>query len=154
MTPWTRRQGLCQRQKQPAPSTSKLSNGSHNVLALTTRTPSAQHLQGFFQQSHRRANAETAVKVAGATAKHCVVLHGKSTFLSGTASGNDFDHECYTRANVAYSRATDLTISACPVNMQGPLVWRRFSLRCCMARARYTPMTNKHPKPSRLEVGF
>ena len=34
-----------------------------NVLALTTRTPSAQHLQGFFQQSGRRANAETAVKV-------------------------------------------------------------------------------------------
>ena len=29
------------------------------------------------------------------------------------------DHECYTRANVAYSRATDLTISACPLNMQG-----------------------------------
>ena len=87
-----------------------------NVLALTTR---AQHLQGFFQQSHRRANAETAVKVAGATAKHCVVLHGKSTFLSGTSSSNDFDHECYTRANVACSRASDLTVSACPVNMQG-----------------------------------
>ena len=90
-----------------------------NVLALTTRTLSAQHLQGFFQQSGRRANAETAVKVAGATAKHCVVLHGKSTFLSGTARGNDVDHECYTRANVAYSRATDLTVSVCPVNMQG-----------------------------------
>ena len=88
-----------------------------NVLALTTRTHSAQHLQGFFQQSGRRANAETAVKVAGATAKHCVVLHGKSTFLSGTSQGNDYDHECYTRANAAYSRATDLTISACPVNM-------------------------------------
>ena len=27
--------------------------------------------------------------------------------------------ECYTRANVAYSRATDLTILACPVNMHG-----------------------------------
>ena len=60
-----------------------------NVLALTTRTQSAQHLQGFFQQSGRRANAETAVKVAGATAKHCVVAHGKSTFLSGTSRGND-----------------------------------------------------------------
>ena len=90
-----------------------------SVLVLTTRTLSAQHLQGFFQQSGRRANAETAVKVAGATAKHCVVLHGKSTFLSGTARGNDVDHECYTRANVAYSRATDLTVSVCPVNMQG-----------------------------------
>ena len=90
-----------------------------SVLALTTRTLSAQHLQGFFQQSGRRANAETAVKVAGATAKHCVVLHGKSTFLSGSSRSNDFDHECYTRANVAYSRATDLTVSACPVNMHG-----------------------------------
>ena len=90
-----------------------------SVLALTTRTLGAQHLQGFFQQSGRRANAETAVKVAGATAKHCVVLHGKSTFLSGTSRSNDFDHECYTRANVAYSRATDLTVSACPVNMHG-----------------------------------
>ena len=84
-----------------------------SVLVLTARTLSAQHLQGFFQQSGRLANA------AGATAKHCVVLHGKSTFLSGTARGNDVDHECYTRANVAYSRATDLTVSVCPVNMQG-----------------------------------
>ena len=90
-----------------------------SVLALTTRTLSAQHLQGFFQQSGRRANAETAVKVAGATAKHCIVLHGKSTFLSGASPSNDVDHECYTRANVAYSRATDPTVSACPVNMHG-----------------------------------
>ena len=90
-----------------------------NILVLTTRTNSAQHLQGFFKQSGRRANAETAVKVAGATAKHCIVLHGKSTFLSGTSGGTDIDHECYARANVAYSRATDLTISACPLNMHG-----------------------------------
>ena len=93
--------------------------GTDSVLALTTRTLSAQHLQGFFQQSGRRANAETAVKVAGATAKHCIVLHGKSNFLSGTSRSTDFDHECYTRANVAYSRAADLTVSACPVNMHG-----------------------------------
>ena len=59
--------------------------GSDSILVLTTRTSSAQHLQGFFQQSGRQANAETAVKVAG----------------------------------VAYSRATDLTVSACPVNMNG-----------------------------------
>ena len=93
--------------------------GSDNILVLTTRSSSAQHLQGFFQQSSRRANAETAVKVAGATARHCVVLHGKSNFLSGNSRCTDFDHECYTRANVAYSRATDLTVSACPVNMNG-----------------------------------
>ena len=30
-----------------------------------------------------------------------------------------YDQECFTRANVAYSRATDLTILACPLNMQG-----------------------------------
>ena len=93
--------------------------GSDNILVLTTRSSSAQHLQSFFQQSGRRANAETAVKVAGATARHCVVLHGKSNFLSGNSRSTDFDHECYTRANVAYSRATDLTVSACPVNMHG-----------------------------------
>ena len=69
---------------------------TESVLALTTRTLSAQHLQGFFKQSGRRAN-----------------------FLSGTSRSTDFDHECYTRANVAYSRATDLTISVCPVNMHG-----------------------------------
>ena len=48
-----------------------------------------------------------------------MVLHGKSNFLSGNSRSTDFDHECYTRANVAYSRATDLTVSACPVNMNG-----------------------------------
>ena len=51
-----------------------------------------------------------AVKAAGATAKHCIVLHGQSNFLSGTSRSTDFDHECCTRANVAYSRATDLTV--------------------------------------------
>ena len=66
-----------------------------------------------------KANAETAVKVAGATAKHCIVIHGVSTFLSGEGRHLDYDQECFTRANVAYSRATDLTILACPLNMQG-----------------------------------
>ena len=84
-----------------------------NILVLTTRRTSAQSLQSFFQQSRRRANAETAVKVAGATARHCIVLHGRSNFLSGNSRGTDFDHECYT--NVAYSKATDLTVLACPV---------------------------------------
>ena len=42
-----------------------------------------------------------------------------STFLSGEGRNLDYDQECFTRANVAYSRATDLTILACPLNMQG-----------------------------------
>ena len=62
---------------------------------------------------------KTAVKVAGATAKHCIVIHGESTFLSGEGRNLDYDQECFTRANVAYSRATNLTILACPLNMQG-----------------------------------
>ena len=65
------------------------------------------------------ANATSAVKVAGATAKHCIVLHGQSSLLSGHSNRSDFDKECYTRANVALSRATDLTVLACPLNMYG-----------------------------------
>ena len=63
------------------------------------------------KKSPRNTN-ETAVKVAGATAKHCIVLHGQSSFLSGHSNRSDFDKECYTRANVALSRATDLTVPA------------------------------------------
>ena len=91
---------------------------SDNILVFTTRRSSAQTLQNYFQQNGKQANAETAVKVAGATARHCIILHGRSNFLSGSGR-QDFDNECYTGANVAYSRATDLTVLACPVNMHG-----------------------------------
>ena len=37
-----------------------------------------------------QANAETAVKVA-ATAKHCIVIHGVSIFLSGEGHNLDYD---------------------------------------------------------------
>ena len=77
------------------------------------------NLRNYFTIAGKKANAETAVKVAGATAKHCIVIHGVSTFLSGEGHNLDYDQECFTRANVAYSRATDLTILACPLNMQG-----------------------------------
>lgn len=89
------------------------------MLVLTTTRRSAVTLQAHFRTKGKQANAETAVKVAGATAQHCIVLHGRTIFLSGNGHEADFDSECYTRANVAYSRATDLTILACPVNMQG-----------------------------------
>ena len=71
------------------------------------------------QPPGKKAIAETTVKVAGTTAKHCIVIHGVSTFLSGEGHNLDYDQECFTRANVACSRATDLTILACPLNMQG-----------------------------------
>ena len=90
-----------------------------DILALTTTREGATNLRNYFTIAGKKANAETAVKVAGATAKHCVVIHGVSTFLSGEGRNLDYDQECFARANVAYSRATDLTILACPLNMQG-----------------------------------
>ena len=90
-----------------------------DILALTTTREGATNLRNYFTIADKKANAETAVKVAGATAKHCIVIHGVSTFLSGEGHNLDYDQECFARANVAYSRATDLTILACPLNMQG-----------------------------------
>ena len=75
----------------------------------------ATNLRNYFTIADKKTNAETAVKVAGATAKHCIVIHGVSTFLSGEGHNLDYDQECFTRANVAHSRATDLTILACPL---------------------------------------
>ena len=48
-----------------------------------------------------------------------VVIHGRTSFLSGEGRNADYDQERFTRANVAYSRATDLTILVCPVITQG-----------------------------------
>ena len=93
--------------------------GNDAILALTTTREGAQNLRNYFDITGEKANAETSVKVAGATAKHCIVIHGQSTFLSGAGQNTDFDQECFTRANVAYSHATNLTILACPLNMQG-----------------------------------
>ena len=93
--------------------------GNEGILALTTTREGAQNLRNYFDIAGKKANAETAVKVAGATARHCIVIHGESTFLSGEGRNLDYDQECFTRANVAYSRATNLTILACPLNMQG-----------------------------------
>ena len=47
------------------------------------------------------------------------LIHGVSTFLRKEGHNLDYDQECFARANVAYSRATDITILACPLNMQG-----------------------------------
>ena len=86
-----------------------------NVLAVTTRTPGAQHLQGFFQQFGSEGQCGNSSQSRW---RHSQALCS-CAWLSGTSRGNDYDHKCCTRANVACSRATDLTISACPLNMQG-----------------------------------
>ena len=97
----------------------KAGSDADDILALTTTREGATNLRNYFSIADKKANAETAVKVAGAAAKRCIVIHGESTFLSGEGRNLDYDQECFTRANVAYSRATDLTILACPLNMQG-----------------------------------
>ena len=72
--------------------------GNEAILALTTTRDGAQNLCNYFDITGKQANAETAVKVAGATAKHCIVIHGQSTFLSGDGQNIDFDQECFTHA--------------------------------------------------------
>ena len=93
--------------------------GSKETLPLSSPRRGTALSRSKTTFNGKKANAETAVKVAGATARHCIILHGRSNFLSGSGHQEEFDNECYTRANVAYSRATDLTVLACPVNMQG-----------------------------------
>ena len=44
------------------------------------------NLRNYFTIADKKANAETAVKVAGATAKHCIVIHGVSTLVAKSAS--------------------------------------------------------------------
>ena len=129
-----------------------------DILALTTTREGATNLRNYFSIAGKKANAETAVKVAGATAKHCIVIHGVSTFLSGEGHNLDYDQECFTRANVAYSRATDLTILACPLNMQGmPGALQVLAALLHGVQTIYTYDSNKEPditpgpyKPRRL----
>ena len=80
----------------------KAGSDAEDILALTTTREGATNLRNYFSIADKKANAETAVKVAGATAKHCIVIHGVSTFLGGEGRHLDYDQECFTRANVAY----------------------------------------------------
>ena len=77
----------------------KAGSATEDILALTTTREGATNLRNYFSIADKKANAETAVKVAGATAKHCIVIHGVSTFLSGEGRHLDYDQECFTRAN-------------------------------------------------------
>ena len=79
---------------------SRASSGNDAALVLTTTRTSATALQGHFHDEGKQANAETAVKVAGATARHCIAMHGRTAFLSGHGRNADFDSECYTHTAV------------------------------------------------------
>ena len=54
----------------------KAGSDTDDILALTTTREGATNLRNYFSIAGKKANAETAVKVAGATAKHCIVIHG------------------------------------------------------------------------------
>ena len=69
---------------------SKMYQHLEDQLQSTERHLGSHHHPGrghepaqLFLHCQQKTNAETAVKVAGATAKHCIVIHGVSTFLSG-----------------------------------------------------------------------
>ena len=52
----------------------KAGSDTDDILALTTTREGATNLRNYFSIAGKKANAETAVKVAGATAKHCIVI--------------------------------------------------------------------------------
>ena len=52
----------------------KAGSDTDDILALTTTREGATNLRNYFSIAGKKANAETAVKVAGATAKHCIVV--------------------------------------------------------------------------------
>ena len=91
--------------------------------------------KGFSQQSGRRANAETAVKVAGATAD-CIVLHGKSNFL-GFSLWATPKHKLVVIANQASKNVSDLVLPApktpAMANVDRP-DWRAETMESAMER--------------------
>ena len=80
--------------------------------ALDTRPPTAttQHIQ-----------IENVVTVAGATARHGLILQFNIGFLSGNSQNMTEDDitESYLRANVGYTRATNSLLMASPLDMAG-----------------------------------
>ena len=114
------RWGLPACMKRLSPQTSSL-----QILALAEvgSAASADHLLQMAAMPLEGSASEASVTSPAAipTLKQRSKLqeHGQSSFLSGHSNGSDFDKECYTRANVALSRATDLTVLARPLNMHG-----------------------------------
>ena len=89
-----------------------MTNRTEVKAALDTRPPTAttQHIQ-----------IENVVTVAGATARHGLILHFNIGFLSGNSQNMTEDDvtESYLRANVGYTRATNSLLMASPIDMAG-----------------------------------
>ena len=52
----------------------KAGSDTEDIWALTTTREGATNPRNYLSIADKKANAETAVKVAGATAKHCIVI--------------------------------------------------------------------------------
>ena len=68
-----------------------------DILALTAAREGATNLRNYFSIAGKKTNAETAVKVAGATAKHCeklrvATLHGRLPTSPGSLAHNRLSH--------------------------------------------------------------
>ena len=89
-----------------------MTNKTEVKAALDTRPPTAttQHIQ-----------IENVVTVAGATARHGLILQFNIGFLSGNSQNMSEDDitESYLRANVGYTRATNSLLMASPLDMAG-----------------------------------
>ena len=89
-----------------------MTNKTEVKAALDTRPPTAttQHIQ-----------IENVVTVAGATARHGLILQFNIGFLSGNSQNMTEDDitESYLRANVGYTRATNSLLMASPLDMAG-----------------------------------
>ena len=89
-----------------------MTNKTEVKAALDTRPPTAttQHIQ-----------IENVVTVAGATARHGLILQFNNGFLSGNSQNMTEDDitESYLRANVGYTRATNSLLMASPLDMAG-----------------------------------
>ena len=97
----------------------KAGSDTDDILALTTTREGATNLRNYFSIAGKKANAKTAVKVAGATAKHCIVIHGESTFLSGEGRNLDYDQECFT-LRLVLATITRLTKAEINSLVEGP----------------------------------
>ena len=112
-----------------------MTNRSEVKAALDSRPPTGneQHIQ-----------IENVVTVAGATARHGLILQFNIGFLSGNSQKMTEDDvtESYLRANVGYTRATNSLLMASPLDMAGlPGVFQTLAVLLTGITTIYRPST-------------
>ena len=112
-----------------------MTNRSEIKAALDSRPPTGneQYIQ-----------IENVVTVAGATARHGLILQFNIGFLSGNSQKMTEDDitESYLRANVGYTRATNSLLMASPLDMAGlPGVFQTLAVLLTGITTIYRPST-------------